>query len=426
MIRLQRRGKHGELMIYGVIGEEVTAADVVEQLQEMRDLEQIDVWIASDGGSALDGITAIYNALRRHPAKIVTWIDFALSAAGVIAMAGEERHMAANGWLMLHNAFLRTAGDHHHLRRDADQVEAFTRQAIDAYRAAGVKLSVEELIELLDEETWINAERALELGFITHIEDHQAAAAALDLDHFEHVPEAARNLIAKETRMSKTSHPGGDNPSSAESILGRIRTVLAGGRQDDPPADPKSGHPAPDPPSGGANPPADPQLAALRSDITEAREELRRETAELRAERATARRERAEARVDRDLEGLGTRVSPAMLRAGLRQTLVALASAETPLTIEVTAEGSDGESETREVKAYDAHLAALRELPENPTMAAGELAADDDPSAVFGPGWSREEAAVNTRHGITPERAAELRSKYPEAYRSTGSSGQTN
>lgn len=420
MIRLQARpGQegHAEILIYGDIGYEVLAADFLERLDDLGDVDHLTIRISSDGGNWLETLP-IYRALLRHPADKIVHVDgVAASAATVLAMVGREIHIVPDGWWMVHRpkgGLFGEADDH---RRQADFQDAILDKVIVAYQRH-VDMTKEELLTLLEpnREIWLTAEQALEMGFVTHIEaeaDVPAAAASASINPSRWRSAPAALLDPTRSHPPRQEDPmTRPNPSSAESILGRIRTMLAGGRQDDPPADPPSDPPAPDPPSGGDDPPADPQLAALRSDITRAREELRRETAELRAERATARRERAEARVDRDLEALGTRVTPAMLKRGLRQTMVALASAETPLTIEVTEEGSDGESETREVSAYDAQLDALRELPESPLLGTGEMAGKDDPEAVFGDGRPEWVRRIHESKGIDAKRMTELQARY--------------
>ena len=82
---------------------------LLTKLKELGDVDTINLRIASGGGSIVEGNT-IFNALKRHGAKVVTHIDsLAASMASVIAMAGDEVHMAANGLFMIHNPWTMSA-----------------------------------------------------------------------------------------------------------------------------------------------------------------------------------------------------------------------------------------------------------------------------------------------------------------------------
>lgn len=82
----------------------VTPQLIRRQLNEMKDAESIVVNINSNGGDVFSGV-AIYNMLKRHPAKMIVNIDgIAASIASVIAMAGDVIHMPSNAVIMVHNA----------------------------------------------------------------------------------------------------------------------------------------------------------------------------------------------------------------------------------------------------------------------------------------------------------------------------------
>ncbi len=112
---------------------------------------------------------AIYNSLRRHKAKIKTFCDgFAASIASVIFMAGDERIMSIASLLFVHNAWTYTAGNANELRKQADDLETITQASINAYMNH-VSITEEELKELLDKESWISPQDALEMGFATSV-----------------------------------------------------------------------------------------------------------------------------------------------------------------------------------------------------------------------------------------------------------------
>ena len=143
----------------------------------MGDVEQINVYINSYGGEVAEGL-AIYNALRRHKAKVTTYCDgFACSIASVIFMAGDERIMNEASLLMIHNAWTWAWGNAAELRKQADDLEKITQASVEAYKAHS-SLSEEEIKNLMDNETWILPEEALSYGFATKIDKTEKEKAS--------------------------------------------------------------------------------------------------------------------------------------------------------------------------------------------------------------------------------------------------------
>lgn len=173
---LEKTNQAATLNIYGDITSwdwndgEISATTLSKQLEALGDVEQIDVYINSYGGEVKEGL-AIYNALRRHKAKVTTYCDgFACSIASVIFMAGDERIMNESSLLMIHNAWTCVAGNAEELRKQAEDLEKITQASVEAYKAHS-SLSEEEIKELMDAETWILPSEAAEYGFATAIEN---------------------------------------------------------------------------------------------------------------------------------------------------------------------------------------------------------------------------------------------------------------
>ena len=118
--------------------------------------------------------------MKRHPAKKVVYIDgFACSIASVIAMAGDEIIMPTNAMMMIHNAWMCACGNAAELRKAADDLETINSAGRGAYLAkAGDKLNEEELIALMDAETWLTAEDCLRLGLADTISENQTDMSA--------------------------------------------------------------------------------------------------------------------------------------------------------------------------------------------------------------------------------------------------------
>lgn len=147
---------------------EMSAVNLSKKLEEIGDVSRINVYINSYGGEVAEGL-AIYNALKRHKAEIVTYCDgFACSIASVIFMAGDVRIMNDASLLMIHNAWTYAQGNSQELRKQADDLEKITQASVEAYKEHAT-ISEKEIKKLMDNETWLLPEEALEYGFATAI-----------------------------------------------------------------------------------------------------------------------------------------------------------------------------------------------------------------------------------------------------------------
>lgn len=183
---LETHDREADIYIFGDITSwewlesDVSSYTLSKELQGL-DVDVLNVHINSYGGEVAEGL-AIYNMLKNHKAKVRTYCDgFACSIASVIFMAGDERIMSEASLLMIHNAWMYTAGNAAQLRKDADDLEIITQASISAYMGK-VNITEDELKEALDAETWILPSDALEKGFATSIvagtQTNKAAASA--------------------------------------------------------------------------------------------------------------------------------------------------------------------------------------------------------------------------------------------------------
>lgn len=151
----------------GVIGWDIYAADVRRQLAEAGS-EDIEVQIASPGGFVYDGLE-IYNLLRRHPGAVTTRLmGLAASMASYIAMAGSRVIAEDNVVFMIHNPWNMAVGDYREMRKNADYLGGLAGITAKAYAAKTGK-PLEDVRALMDEETWLFGEEALDAGFVDEI-----------------------------------------------------------------------------------------------------------------------------------------------------------------------------------------------------------------------------------------------------------------
>lgn len=192
---------------------DVSNVQLSKKLEEMKDVSVIDVYINSYGGEVAEGL-AIYNALKRHKAKVRTHVDgFACSIASVIFMAGDERIMPGTSCLMIHNPWTFASGNASELRKQADDLDTIGECSINAYMEC-VNISKEELKDLLDQEKWLSPAEALEKGFATSIEKE---------DDEEHANQSVKKKIISmllEESDDEENNPDLDDPEKDDEETG--------------------------------------------------------------------------------------------------------------------------------------------------------------------------------------------------------------
>jgi ATP-dependent Clp endopeptidase proteolytic subunit ClpP len=154
----------GDIVSWPWLESDVSSYGIASEIAGL-DVDTITVHINSYGGEVAEGL-AIHNSLKSHKAKIITVCDgFACSAASIVFMAGDERIMNNASLLMIHNVWTYAAGDAADLRKAAEDIEKMSAVMASVYAAAGVTISDDELSKLLDAETWLSPQEALEYGF---------------------------------------------------------------------------------------------------------------------------------------------------------------------------------------------------------------------------------------------------------------------
>ena len=156
------------LFLNGTIAEESWFDDdVTPQLfkdELMSGTGDITVWINSPGGDCV-AAAQIYNMLREYKGNVTVKIDgIAASAASVIAMAGSTVLMSPVSMMMIHNPATIAFGDHTDMQRAIALLNEVKESIINAY-VIKTGLSRAKLSHLMDAETWMNANKAMELGF---------------------------------------------------------------------------------------------------------------------------------------------------------------------------------------------------------------------------------------------------------------------
>ena len=205
------------LEIYDVIGadffgEGITGKSVSDALNQNSGFSSITVRINSPGGDLFEGV-AIYNLLRSQGKPVNVMVDgVAASAASIVAMAGDSITMGDGAMIMIHNAMALAFGNGNDLRTLADVLDTVSASAADVYvKRTGMNKA--DVQALMDAETWLGAQEAMDKGFATALANTKSApkakalAQAFDLSVFNNTPEALKATTEPEpTPVAEPKH----------------------------------------------------------------------------------------------------------------------------------------------------------------------------------------------------------------------------
>jgi ATP-dependent Clp protease, protease subunit len=202
--RIEAAGREATVYVYDYIGWMGVEAEPFVRAVAALDVDTIHVRINSPGGDVFEG-RAIANALKNHKANVVCHVDgLAASIASIIAIAGDEVRMAEGSFLMIHNPWVFAIGDANDLRELADTLDKVGASLRDTYAARSGQ-DPDEVQAMMDDETWMSAEEAVEMGFADAAEGAASgASASYDLSVFDHAPE---KLAAAAKGPQKASRP---------------------------------------------------------------------------------------------------------------------------------------------------------------------------------------------------------------------------
>lgn len=153
--------------LYQFYGMEATSPRSVADALAKGNGERAEVEINSGGGEIF-AASEIYTALRNYAGGVIVRIvGLAASAASIIAMAGESE-MTPTGMMMVHNVQTKASGDYRQMEHTAGTLRDANHAIISAYIAKTGRPEA-EIAAMMDAETWITAERAVELGLVDRV-----------------------------------------------------------------------------------------------------------------------------------------------------------------------------------------------------------------------------------------------------------------
>ena len=185
----------------------------------------VTIWINSPGGDCI-AASQIYTMLMDYKGEVTVKIDgIAASAASVIAMAGTKVFMAPTALMMIHNPATMAFGDHVDMQKAIDMLSEVKESIINAYEIK-TSLSRAKLSHLMDAETWMNASKAIELGFADDVlTDAKKAASEAEVDAYAFSRRAVTNALLNKMAVKGTPKTATPEGRSIDSLMERLNLL---------------------------------------------------------------------------------------------------------------------------------------------------------------------------------------------------------
>ena len=199
------------LTIDGVIAEESWFDDDVTPKQFREQLNagtgDIVIWVNSPGGDCV-AASQIYTMLMEYRGRVTVKIDgIAASACSVIALPGTEVLMAPTSLLMIHNPLTVAIGDSEEMQKAITMLDEVKESIINAYELK-TGMSRAKLAHLMDAETWMNAQKAIELGFADGILTRDACVSdGTPINSYQFSRRAVTNSLLSKIPKTEHKHP---------------------------------------------------------------------------------------------------------------------------------------------------------------------------------------------------------------------------
>lgn len=186
-IRIENKDDAVDVYLYDVIDDYfgVSASDFNKELSALKG-KQVNLRINSPGGDVFSG-RAMATAISNH-GNVTAYIDgLAASAATYVALAAKQVHIADGAMFMVHNAWSLAYGNKNDMRDTADLLEKIDGTIVNDYKKK-TNLDEAEIIAMMDAETWLTAQEALDKGFVDSIFDGQKVENKWDLSAYDNAP----------------------------------------------------------------------------------------------------------------------------------------------------------------------------------------------------------------------------------------------
>ncbi|MDQ0149130.1 ATP-dependent protease ClpP protease subunit [Eubacterium multiforme] len=170
--------------------------DFIKTMQNLKDMDELEIHINSPGGALFAGVS-MYNLFKNHKAKKKVYIDFAASAASLVALAGDEIIIPKNAFLMVHKPIMGARGNANDFKKAIEMLESIEVGMMSIYEENLINESDKELVnEMVQKETWLNGEEASAIFKNMKVTEEidVAACSNFDFSLYNHIP---KELLGK-------------------------------------------------------------------------------------------------------------------------------------------------------------------------------------------------------------------------------------
>lgn len=218
-------------------GDEVTPQAFRDELKEIKS-DKLTVVLNSGGGDVFAGLS-IYNALRELDAEVTIRVDgLAASIASVIAMAGDKVIMSPGSMMMIHKPSVFAMGNSEDLEKAIEVLNTIEESIVPIYTAKSGQTK-EKIVEMLESETWMSAENAIELGFADELatikEKETTNAQNAFSGNFAFSMQATKDSIDNFVqKMAASQNPSEEEDEESEVVTTPQPTVEPAGQPTEP------------------------------------------------------------------------------------------------------------------------------------------------------------------------------------------------
>ena len=197
---IKNEAEEVDVYIYDEIGSyDISAKSFIEEIKDHKG-KTLNIHINSLGGEVFDGM-AIANAIKNYKGKTRTYIEgIAASISTVIALSADEVYMAENSLFMIHNAWGGSMGDAKEMRKQAELLDKITNEIARIYTSK-TSLPNDKLLSMMNEETWLDAKEAKEMGFVDYITEPVKVAAKYDISNFKNITDDKIKSIINQNQI---------------------------------------------------------------------------------------------------------------------------------------------------------------------------------------------------------------------------------
>lgn len=229
--------KNGEIYLYGFVGmgffeDGFTALDVAEALATLGRKSDVTVRLNSGGGIAAEAL-AIKSLFKDHPGQVKIIVDsVAASAASLLAMGGDQVIMKSGSMMMIHDPSGITVGNSEDHQKTVEGLETMANSMAEVYADKTGK-PVEDMRQIMIDETWMTAAETVEQGFADSTESTRAVRPApFDYRLFRNAPDRVTALADKHGWTAAATAPRGATQKKGTSEMTAKQNAKGGNSTD--------------------------------------------------------------------------------------------------------------------------------------------------------------------------------------------------